>query len=124
MGDRSLVQLDNRSIVEAWKRLDDAFVQLDVSRVDIRRVGDQTVVTIRLRPGVHLPPTKPRAQLAAEWMERHRILDRAQFAAGFGSHSAALHDAAIKRLARAGRIIKDHGIWVWSEQTRRRANRS
>ena len=116
MGDRALVHVDNRSIVEAWKRLDDAFVQLDVSRVDIRRVGDQTVVTIRLRPGVHLPPTKPRAQLAAEWMERERVLSREDFFAQSGlGRSAALHDAAVKRLAKAGRIVKDHGLWVWRD---------
>jgi len=112
----SIVQMDNRAIVEVWKRLDDAFVQLDVSRVDVRRVGRQTVITIRLRPGVHMPPTKPRAQLAAEWMERERVLCREDFFAQSGlGRSAALHDAAVKRLAKAGRIVKDHGLWVWRD---------
>lgn len=90
-----------------------------IGRVSVRRVGPRLQVVFTLAGTTTLRVTEPRSAMAARWMREWRVLDRAAFfrECAWANNSASLHAAALRRLAEAGLIVKDHGVWVWTDRT-------
>jgi hypothetical protein len=98
-----------------------ALVHNDMSSVDIRKLASgrtavMFVITNAERHGLRAASSL--VSMSADWMRKTRILDRARYftQCPYARNSARRHDAALKRLAAAGEIYKERGLWLWRER--------
>jgi len=110
--------VDKASIDKAGRILAAEIVSGNVASGHVRRYANgQVEIVFRLRNGAVYQRQPSKADRAAEWMVSNRVLARREFFAGcpFAGNSADLHMRALRKLAGAGRIEKDHGVWVWRD---------
>lgn len=111
--------VDKPSIDKAGRILAAEIMSGNVASGHVRRYANgQVEIVFRLRNGAVYQRQPSKADRAAEWMVANRVLARRDFFAGcpFAGNSADLHARALRQLASARRIEKDHGIWVWRDR--------
>jgi hypothetical protein len=71
-----------------------------------------------LKDGSQYKPAWQAGPLAADWMQQNRVLNRREFFERYplAHNSVSLHDRALRILERRKLIIKENGLWVWTEQ--------